>query len=70
MNHSNRSQVRDWPVYLRAFRLRHGLTQKQLAYKLPATLRIVEDWEQGKYPPTAFLKRALRDLACELASPS
>lgn len=65
-NHPNRSKVRDWPEHLKAFRSKHGLTQQQLADKLPCKVRFIEDVEQGQYPPPAYLKRALRDLAREL----
>ena len=68
VNHPNRSKVKDWPAHIKAFRERHGLTQRQLAEKLPAAITSVEDWERGKYKPSAYLKRALRDLARELAT--
>jgi DNA-binding transcriptional regulator YiaG len=55
-----------WPRKLKTFRTKHDLTQKQLAAKLPAGLRTVEDWERGKRKPPDMLKRALRDLAREL----
>jgi DNA-binding transcriptional regulator YiaG len=58
----------NWPEVLRTFRKKHGLTQKQLAARLPSGLRTVEDWERRKRVPPEILKRALRDLARELAN--
>jgi DNA-binding transcriptional regulator YiaG len=55
-----------WARELKAFRKKHRLSQKQLAAKLPAGLRTVEDWERGKRKPPDILRRALRDLAREL----
>ena len=66
-NHPNRSRVSDWPSYLRRFRERHNLTQEQLADKLPTSVRRIEAFEQGESVPPQFLKRALRDLAQEIA---
>jgi DNA-binding transcriptional regulator YiaG len=65
-NHPNRSKVRDWPQYIKRFKERHSLTQKELADLLPAGLRTVEDWERGERTPPDLLKRALRDLERQL----
>jgi transcriptional regulator with XRE-family HTH domain len=67
-NHPNRSRVRDWPAYLRAFRAQHDLTQKQLADQLQIATRTVEDYEGGKRTPVPYLKRALNDLRRELST--
>ena len=68
-----RTTVTDWPTFLRTFRKRHGLTQKQLAEKLSDNgrnvgLRTVQHWEDGDRTPTPYLKRALRDLQRELTA--
>ena len=65
-NHPNRGKVQDWPQYIKRFKERHALTQKQLADLLPAGLRTVEDWERGERKPPDLLKRALRDLEHQL----
>jgi hypothetical protein len=70
--HPRRGKVKDWPAYLRAFCIKHRLTQVQLADLLPtgtkAGRRTVEDWERGERKLPEFLKRDLRDLARELAT--
>jgi DNA-binding transcriptional regulator YiaG len=66
INRQNRGKVRDWPQYIKRFKHKHSLTQKQLADMLPAGLRTVEDWERGERTPPHLLKRALRDLERQL----
>jgi DNA-binding transcriptional regulator YiaG len=68
MNHPNRGRVSDWPLYIKRFRDRHNLTQQQLADKLPTSVRRIEAFEQGESVPPQYLKRALRDLAAQLAA--
>ena len=68
LNHPNRGKIKDWSAYIKAFRARHGLTQKQLAERLPAAQTSVEDWERDECKPSDYLKRALRDLALELTT--
>jgi ribosome-binding protein aMBF1 (putative translation factor) len=65
-NHPHRSLVKDWPSYLKRFRDRHGLTQQELADKLPTSVRRIEAFEQGESVPPQYLKRALRDLERQL----
>ena len=65
-NHPNRSKIRNWPEYVKRFRERHGLSQVQLAGKLPVDETTVQRWEAGERNPAPYLKRALRDLAREL----
>jgi DNA-binding transcriptional regulator YiaG len=60
-----------WPGIIRQFRKRYKLTQVKLASLLPTmSKRNVQDWEQGRHKPPAYLKRALRDLARELSQRS
>ena len=61
-NHPSRGRVKDWPTYLKAFRSRHGLTQRRLADLLPTMLRNVENWEAKDSRPPDFLKAALHDV--------
>jgi DNA-binding transcriptional regulator YiaG len=65
-NHPNRNKIRDWPNYLKQFRIKHGLTQKLLANKLQISLRNLENWEQGESIPPAYLKKALNDIESDL----
>jgi transcriptional regulator with XRE-family HTH domain len=67
-NHPNRNKVHDWPEFLRGFRARHELTQKQLADHLMVSARNVENWEAGINVPPAFLKITLQALASQLTS--
>ena len=66
-NHPRRSIIKDWPEYLKAFRKKYHLTQKQLADKLQVSCRVVENWEAGQNKPAAYLKKALKELSCELS---
>jgi transcriptional regulator with XRE-family HTH domain len=73
MNHPQRHVIKDWASYVRRFRERHGLTQKELADLLtsgqetPVRESTVQRWEYGVPIPPPYLKRALRDIARELA---
>jgi transcriptional regulator with XRE-family HTH domain len=73
VNHPHRARIKDWAYYVRRFRERHGLTQKQLADLLTSgqETRVrestVQRWEYGDRKPPPYLKRALRDLARELS---
>jgi DNA-binding transcriptional regulator YiaG len=70
-NHPNRSKVKDWPSYIKAFRAKHGLSQVKLARMLNNVEETtVQRWEAGESNPAPYLKRALRDLARELSKPS
>jgi ribosome-binding protein aMBF1 (putative translation factor) len=69
-NHPNRGKVKDWPLYIKAFRQKHGLSQVQLAAKLRVEETTVQRWEAGDCNPASYLKRALRDLERELTQPS
>lgn len=65
-NHPRRSIVKNWPKYLKAFRVKHKLTQRQLADKLQISCRVVENWEGGQNTPAAILKLALKYLEITL----
>lgn len=67
MNHPNRSKVKNWPEYLRAFRERHDLSQAKLADLLQISKRAVEDWEQGINNPPPYLRGALKDITVKLS---
>jgi ribosome-binding protein aMBF1 (putative translation factor) len=61
-NHPRRAIVKDWPKYLRDFRDKHGLSQKELADKLMVSHRLVENWEGAVNTPPPYLKIALNEL--------
>lgn len=50
---------------LKAWRARHGLSQRSLAAQLPTSRRNIEDWESGVSRPPRYIWRALADLARE-----
>lgn len=53
---------------LKAERAKLGLTQKDLAAKLPVAPRTLSHWEQGRASIPEYLRRALRDLERELTT--
>lgn len=55
---------------LKSWRTARGLSQSDLAARLPVPLGTLRDWEQGKREPHALLPRALRDLDRELKAKS
>lgn len=61
--HPNRSKVRDWPAYLRAFRAQHSLTQQALADALGLPKRTLENWEGGLRRPPDYLILALKQIS-------
>ena len=67
-NHPNRGKVQDWRAYIKWFRVQYDLSQVQLALKLSVEETTVQRWESGDSRPAPYLKRALRDLARELAN--
>ncbi len=58
-NHPRRTVVKNWPKYLKEYRSKNNLTQKQLADALQVSLRLIENWEEGINKPPAYLKKAL-----------
>jgi len=54
---------------IRAWRLRSGLTQEELARALSVTFASVSRWENGHVVPSKLAWRALRDLAQQVGSP-
>lgn len=51
-----------WAAELKAWREKHGLTQKRAAEALLVPERTLEDWEQGRMEPYFHTKEALRRL--------
>jgi len=72
-NHPHRARIKDWASYVRRFRERHGLTQERLAELLTTGqenevfVSTIQRWEYGDQTPPPYLKRALKDIARELA---
>lgn len=56
---------RDWAEFVRRYRLRHALTQGQLATVMGVSQRTVSRWERGEDAPSLVLQRRLRDLGWE-----
>lgn len=54
---------------IRAWRLRSGLTQEELARALSVTFASVSRWENGHVVPSKLAWRALRDLAAQVGHP-
>lgn len=54
--------MHDWPGFVRHYRLRHALTQEQLAALLRVSQRTVSRWERGEDSPSLALQKRLRDL--------
>ena len=50
---------------IRAYRLRHGMTQRELADQLGVTQQSVARWEQGS-PPSRFMLRTVEALLDEV----
>lgn len=56
------------PAEIKAFRARHGLSQAELARRLPVPLDTLRNWEQDHRNPPAYLARALADVERELSA--
>lgn len=65
-NHPRRSIIKNWPKFLKDFRAKHKLTQKELADRLQVSCRLVENWEGAINMPPPYLRKALDELIrCE-----
>jgi len=53
---------------LKAWRLDHGLTQKQLAALLPISVESVRAWENDRRPVPAWLEAALVGVEVKMAA--
>ena len=58
----NTKAIKDWAAYLRLYRKRYTLTQRELGKLLGVSRRSIENWEGGINQPPAFLKLALAYL--------
>lgn len=56
----------DWPAILRAFRVKHRLSQDAFAKHLKCDKRTVQHWEAGHRTPISFLSLALDGLVIKL----
>jgi len=56
------------PDDIKSFRATLGLSRAELARRLPIPYRTLEDWEAGKRTAPKYLRRALNDIARELAA--
>jgi transcriptional regulator with XRE-family HTH domain len=52
---------------IRAYRLKHGMTQREMADQLAVTQQSVARWEQGS-PPRKYMLRAIESLLGEIDS--
>jgi transcriptional regulator with XRE-family HTH domain len=60
--------VENWSVAIRRYRLRHCLTQKQLAALIGVSQRTISRWERGEDRPGLAQQKHLRDLAWDPAA--
>lgn len=67
-NHPRRNIIKNWPKYLKEFRVKHDLTQKSLADGLQISCRLVENWEEAINKPPAYLRKALQVLEAEICA--
>lgn len=52
----------NWPSIVRQYRLRHSLTQSQLAAALGVAQRTISRWERAQDTPSLVQQKQLRDL--------
>jgi transcriptional regulator with XRE-family HTH domain len=57
-----------WRRFVRRYRLRHGLSQAQLAAALGVAQRTISRWERGEDSPSVAQQKRLRDLGWEPAN--
>lgn len=55
----------NWGERVKAYRVRHGLTQQSLALMLGVAQKTVSRWERGEDKPSLEQQRQLRDLGWE-----
>lgn len=55
----------DWGKFVRRYRLRHGLSQVDMAALLGVAQRTVSRWERGEDKPGVSQQKRLRDLGWE-----
>jgi transcriptional regulator with XRE-family HTH domain len=51
----------DWGIFVKRYRLRHGLTQGRLGLVLGVSQRTISRWERGEDKPSLALQKRLRD---------
>lgn len=61
-------RVEDWRVFVRRYRVRHGLSQMHMAHLLGVAQRTISRWERGEDSPSVGQQKRLRDLGWEPAS--
>lgn len=61
-NHPNRNKIKNWPKFLKEFRLTRDLSQVELADLLQISVRNIENWEEGVSIPPPYLVKALNNL--------
>jgi transcriptional regulator with XRE-family HTH domain len=59
------SMHEDWAALVRRYRLRHSLTQANIAQILNVSQKTVSRWERGQDRPHVSLQKYLRDLVRE-----
>ena len=57
-----------WPTKIKSHRLRHGLSQAQLAAMIGVSQRTISRWERGDDNPSIIQQKRLRDLGWKLPS--
>jgi transcriptional regulator with XRE-family HTH domain len=60
--------VGDWRSFVRRYRLRHGLSQVDMAHLMGVAQRTISRWERGEDSPSVAQQKRLRDLGWEPAS--
>lgn len=55
------------PDEIKSYRSRLGLSQSELARRLPVSVDALQNWEIGRRRPPEYLPRALADLEREMS---
>lgn len=61
-------RLEDWHRFVRRYRVRHGLSQCDLANLMGVAQRTISRWERGEDRPSMTQQKRLRDLGWEPAS--